>query len=91
MTEPAPWRQTWDLPAEPGDKVRAVRTVLGSLYLRTDEGWRYEEKPEGSKSDTWDFLIRYGAPLVDATCNCMPVRDPITGKLLHAYACPAAD
>jgi hypothetical protein len=61
--------ETWDMPPEPGPGVRAVRTVIGSLYLRTSEGWRYEEKPDGSKSDSWDFLVRYGCPLTDATAE----------------------
>lgn len=63
--------RVWDLPAEPGTEVTAVRGRAGHLYEREDGGWRY--KPTRSALGirgvrySWRGLLIDEGPLTDAT------------------------
>lgn len=61
----------WELPAEPGPEVYAVRTDLGTTYVRVEDGNRraWESLPgdgaRGGDRMLWSELLYFG--LTDVT------------------------
>lgn len=69
MTEP----RSWELPAEPGQEVTAVRNDAGAVWDRDGRGWRFRTRSRTSgvhgSWTTWLALIREEQRLTDATTH----------------------
>ena len=71
--EPPPPPRVWELLAEPGPEVTAVRDQSGHLWTREPDGWIYRTGTYTGRGVEivyrlqWPSLYRYHAPLTDAS------------------------
>ena len=65
--EPAPEPRTWALPEEPPVGTCVIGSD-GDAWERDRDGWRwFSREDEWGIEKTWDYILRYRAPLREAT------------------------
>lgn len=61
-------RRRWELPAEPGAEVSAVRSDHGTTFVRAVDGWVSRPRPDGAPGGwrvRWHEIVGFG--LTDVT------------------------